>query len=174
MSIMRHAYCARLFPVTLEREKPAAAGAVAPGRLAYQGSTGYLLSKAGSMAKQRWMRMLAEVGVNPSQFGALMALGEAGPTCQQQLAELIGIDPRNLVPIIETLVGQGLVSREVDAADRRRRVLGLTRTGRALVSDLESVSDQLEEGLMGSLAPDEQVALRRILVRLLDAYSESG
>jgi MarR family transcriptional regulator, temperature-dependent positive regulator of motility len=155
--------------VTLEGKKRP------PGGLEFQASTGYLLSKAGSMAKQRWMRMLAQVGVNPSQFGALMALREAGPAGQQHLSELIGIDPRNVVPIIETLVGQGLVSRETDPADRRRRVLGLTERGRAVVRDLESVSDELEDGLFHPLTAAEQVTLRRMLIRLLEAAaSEPG
>ena len=114
--------------------------AAAPPRgLSFQNGNWYLMAKTGSLARQRWAGMLAQLKVSPSQYGVLMALGEAGPLGQQHLAELVGVDPRNAVPIIDALAAQGLVHREVDPVDRRRRVLDLTAKGRGVVADLASV-----------------------------------
>jgi MarR family transcriptional regulator, temperature-dependent positive regulator of motility len=143
--------------------------ALLPGGLAFQSGSWYLLYKAGVLARQRWTGMLAQLNVSPGQYGALMALGEAGPLGQQRLAELIGVDPRNAVPIIDALAEQGLVGREVDPSDRRRRVVQLTMQGRAAVAELASVSAQIENDLLRPLAPDEQASLRRMLLALLDA-----
>ena len=101
-----------------------------PSDLAFQMRTGYLLGTVGSIAYQRWAEVLAELEVIPTQAKVLMALGEAGPLGQQRLAELVGVDPRNAVAVVESLVGAGLVSRAVDPSDRRRRVLALTAPGR--------------------------------------------
>jgi MarR family transcriptional regulator, temperature-dependent positive regulator of motility len=141
---------------------------------AFQRGNWYLLYKAGALARQRWSTMLAQLNVSPGQYGALMALGEAGRLGQHRLAELIGVDPRNAVPIIDALAEQGLVSREVDPSDRRRRVLQLTARGRAVAGNLASVAAEIETDLLRPLALDEQASLRRMLLALLDAAKHPG
>ena len=121
---------------------------------------------------QRWSAMLAQLNVNPGQYGVLMALGEAGRLGQHRLAELIGVDPRNAVPIVDALAEQGLVIRQVDPSDRRRRMLELTASGRAVAGNLASVAAEIETDLLRPLAPGEQAALRRMLLALLDAARE--
>jgi DNA-binding MarR family transcriptional regulator len=145
-----------------------------PQGLAFQRGNWYLLYKAGALARHRWSAMLAQLNVSPGQYGALMALGEAGRLGQHRLAELIGVDPRNAVPIIDALAEQGLVSREVDPSDRRRRVLQLTARGRAVAGNLASVAAEIETDLLRPLGPDEQASLRRMLVALLDAAKQPG
>jgi hypothetical protein len=56
---------------------------------------------------------------SPNQFLVLMALAETGQVCQQFLAGVIGIDPCNIVPILDSLEARALVARETDPADRR-------------------------------------------------------
>ena len=141
---------------------------------AFQRGNWYLLYKAGALARHRWSAMLAQLNFSPGQYAALMALGEAGRLGQHRLAELIGVDPRNAVPIIDTLAEQGLVSREVDPSDRRRRLLQLTTRGRAVAGNLASVAAEIETDLLRPLSPDEQASLRRMLLALLDAAREPG
>jgi DNA-binding MarR family transcriptional regulator len=154
---------------------PAKDSAAAPPRgLSFQNGNWYLMAKTGSLARQRWAGMLAQLKVSPGQYGVLMALGEAGPLGQQRLAELVGVDPRNAVPLIDALAEQGLVRREVDPVDRRRRVLDLTAKGRGVVADLASVGAEIERDLLSPLTPAEQATLRRMLLALLDAARESS
>ncbi len=157
-----------------ELEKGSAAALPSRGGLTFQDGNWYLLAKTGSLARQRWAGMLAQLKVSPSQYGVLMALGEAGPLGQQHLAELVGVNPRNAVPIIDALAGQGLVRREVDPLDRRRRVLDLTAKGRRVVGDMASVGAEIERDLLSPLTPAEQATLRRMLLALLGAARESG
>jgi MarR family transcriptional regulator, temperature-dependent positive regulator of motility len=145
-----------------------------PQSLAFQRGSWFLLYKAGALARHRWSAMLAQLNVSPGQYGALMALGEAGRLGQHRLAELIGVDPRNAVPIIDTLAEQGLVSREVDPSDRRRRVLQLTASGQAVAGNLASVAAEIETDLLRPLGPDEQASLRRMLLALLGAAKQPG
>jgi DNA-binding MarR family transcriptional regulator len=160
--------------VDSELENGSAAAVPSPGALSYQNGNWYLMAKTGSLARQRWAGMLADLKVSPSQYGVLMTLGEAGPLGQQCLAELVGVDPRNAVPIIDALAAQGLVRREVDPVDRRRRVLDLTAKGREVVGELASVGAEIERDLLSPLTPAEQATLRRMLLALLGAGRESG
>jgi len=140
-----------------------------PGALGFQDSTWYLLARCGSLAYQRWAGMLAQLGVSPSQYKVLMALAETGPAGQQRLAELVEVDPRNAVPIIDALAGRGFVAREVDAGDRRRRVVALTSQGRRLAGELASVGAEIEADFLRALSGPDQDALRRLLRTLLQS-----
>jgi DNA-binding MarR family transcriptional regulator len=136
--------------------------------LAFEGGTGFLLSRAGALARRSWTQMLTERGLSPHQYGMLMALGELRHPCgQQQLSELIGIDPRNAVPIVDVLVDKGLLGREIDPNDRRRRLLALTTAGRDMVHDLTTTGAHIETRFLQALDPDDRKELHRILLALL-------
>ena len=159
--------------MTAEREESVAQLPL-PGRLSFQSGTSYLLGKAGAVARQRWTATLARTGVSPNQFLVLMALAETGPVCQQFLAGVIGIDPRNIVPILDSLEARGLVSRETDPADRRRRLIELTGVGRRIVAELSALGAQTERELLASVPQADQESLRRILRSVLDAAHQAG
>ncbi|MBB4684690.1 MarR family winged helix-turn-helix transcriptional regulator [Amycolatopsis jiangsuensis] len=146
-----------------------AAGPSNPGALEFQGTVSWLLAGAGKLVLHRWTGMLARLELTSSQFKLLLALDEIGPLGQQRLAELVGIDPRNAVPIIETSVGQGLLTRTVDPADRRRRVLELAADGKRVAAELRSSSAEIEDELLAPLDQAERAALQRTLRTLLDA-----
>ena len=112
--------------------------------------------------------MIADFDVSPSQYKVLMTLGETSRLCQQRLAGLIGVDPRNTVPIVESLVERGLIEREVDPADRRRRVLNLTRTGRGIARDLASIGAEIERDILRPLSRADQARLRQMMLAILD------
>lgn len=138
-------------------------------RLQFEGGTGYLLAIAGAAMRRRWVEMLARFDVTPSQFKVIMSLAEVDSIGQRQLAELVGIDPRNCVPVVDSLAESDLLSREIDTKDRRRRVLRLTAKGQRLAMELESVNAGLDADLLSSLSPKEKADLRRMLTTIMDA-----
>ena len=139
----------------------------------FQSGTAYLLAMAGATSRRQWMEGLARLNVTPSQFKVIMALHEVDSLGQRQLAELIGIDPRNCVPIIDSLVEADLVSRQIDGTDRRRRDLRLTSAGRHLAAELESVNAETEAMLTNSLSSTDRKALHRMLLAILAAADET-
>ncbi len=145
-----------------------------PSSLVFQMRTGYLLGTVGSIVYQRWAEVLAGLEVTPTQAKVLMALGEASRLGQQRLAELVGVDPRNAVAVVESLVGAGLVSRAVDPSDRRRRVLALTAPGRRLVKKLVASTTQNDDELLASLPATDRETLRRLLSAVLHASKGAG
>ncbi len=142
---------------------------VPAGQLQFQASTWYLLAIAGAQARHLWAETLAQLKVSPSQSKVLRALGESGPLGQHQLAELISVDPRNAVPLIDSLAERGLLAREVDPADRRRRVLTLTARGQQLAADLESIGAEVEDDFLSPLTAAERESLRQMMLALLHA-----
>lgn len=137
------------------------------GTLAFQRTISWLLAGAGKLVLRRWTEIQSQLDLTSSQHKLLLALDETGPLGQQRLAELVGIDRRNAVPIIEASVAQGLLIRQVDPADRRRRVLELTSHGRQVAERLRRLSTDIENDLLTPLTPAERIELRNALQALL-------
>ena len=131
-------------------------------------SSGYLLYRLGAESRRLWARMLAERDLTPHHFGVLSALDQLGVTHQQRLSELVGIDPRNAVPVVDLLRRRGLIERAPDPADRRRHAIQLTAAGRAVCADLRSAGDTIEAELLDGLDGRERTALHRLLLKLLE------
>ena len=132
-------------------------------------STGYLLARLGAESRRRWARMLADHGLTPHHFGMLMTLDQLGVTHQRRLSELVGIDPRNAVPVIDLLHRRGLIQRTSDPADRRRRAIRLTPAGQRLLNDLRQAADTVEHDMLKGLDDHQQAILHRLLLTLFEA-----
>ena len=64
-------------------------------------------------------------------------LRERGPSAQQTLVELLGIDATNLVAILNSLDDAGLIERRRDRTDRRRAIIALSPNGERLLANLD-------------------------------------
>jgi len=142
-------------------------GLVEPAGL--EASTGYLLARVGSDSRRRWARTLLEEDLTPHHYSALIALDQRGAMSQQQLSHLVGIDPRNAVPVIDQLQTRGLLARNPDPTDRRRHAVTLTATGRRLLTRLRHAADEAEERLLTPLCTTERRSLHALLTKLFAA-----
>ncbi len=130
---------------------------------AFESGTGFLLARLGSLAGRRWVGLLRRHELTPHQHGVLLVLRERGPLGQQDLGRVIAVDPRNVVPILDGLVDQGLIRRSIDASDRRRRILELTEDGGKTADGLAVSAAALEREFVAGLAPEDQAELNRLL-----------
>ncbi len=142
-------------------------GLVEPAGL--EASTGYLLARVGSDSRRRWAHTLAEEDLTPHHYSALIALDQLGAMSQQQLSHLVGIDPRNAVPVIDQLQTRGLLARNPDPTDRRRHAVTLTDTGSTLLARLRHAADEAEARLLIPLTTTERRTLHALLTKLFAA-----
>lgn len=91
---------------------------------------------------------LRPLGLTPSQAEVLRVLEDNQPLTLSGLGELLvcetSTSPSRLV---DRLVAQGLVQRDVDAADRRFVTLSLTKEGQTLVRRVGRAEDKLHDRL---------------------------
>jgi DNA-binding MarR family transcriptional regulator len=133
--------------------------------------TGFLLARLGSLAARSWQAFLTGHGLTQVQYATLMVLGERGPLGQRALAELIAVDARNLVAVLDRLAERGLIVREIDTADRRRRNVGLTPAGTAAMRALAADAAATREEFLGALSRRERSQLNRLLQRLYTEHA---
>ena len=130
-------------------------------------STGYLLARAGSESRRRFVHALGTQNLTLAAYSVLMILGATGSGTQRQVADAAGIDPRNLVPILDDLQARGLVTRDAHPADRRRHAVTLSAAGRAKLARLGEIGARAERLLLEPLSAAERKQLHGLLGKLL-------
>lgn len=114
---------------------------------------------------------VSDAGLTPLEFAVMAYVSKEGGVPgadQRQLAAMLGIDRNNTGLLVERLESKGLVERRVNAADRRARLVRLTRAGEALWRQLYPKAAAGQERLLAVLSPDERVLLITLLVRVIE------
>ena len=127
-----------------------------------------------SQAYLRFVDAAPEGGLTFPRLRVLEALHCQGPAKMSSLADILGLTPRNLTALADSLEGEGLLRRVAHPTDRRVTLLELTPEGMTVAE--ESLTPRLQEisGLFDELDLTEQVALRALLQRLVDSMVSAG
>ena len=99
-------------------------------------------------------------------FAILVVLARNPGLRQIQVGFALGIQPTNLVPLIDGLEQRGLAERRVVPGDRRARGLFLTKLGAETLARLEARAAAHEARLAERLGPGGRERLLSLLRRL--------
>ena len=106
-----------------------------------------------------------------SQFGVLYALNASPGIDQMTLGCLLGLDRSNTALVLSLLEEKGLVIRDHDPLDRRRRVLVLSDSGQTQLAQAKPLAQQAEKRLNAPFLDAESQALSLLLDRLLTHHN---
>lgn len=115
-------------------------------------------------------------GTTRAQWIVLFRLRQQEGLSQVDLAELLELQPISLVRLLDRLVEHGLLERRPDPKDRRANRLFLTRSGRQLVDDLDSLRDSIATDVLQDIPSDSiqtsLETLRDIKIRIKGSTTE--
>jgi MarR family transcriptional regulator, lower aerobic nicotinate degradation pathway regulator len=121
--------------------------------------------------QQRAWRLFADVAgsyeVTPVQASVLLVVGNQPGIDQKTLAEVIALDRATTGNVIGRLEARGLLKRVTPPADRRARILFLTRPGALLNRKLGAVTRKARRLLVQDLSVQEQKELIRLMRKIL-------
>jgi DNA-binding MarR family transcriptional regulator len=119
-------------------------------------------------------RMSAKVGISGAQFELLRALALAdGRSTTSELARELDVDPAAVTRLVAGLQQLGLVEREDDERDRRRRPVVLTSSGRDFMVKLHGEL-HAREGALGAELDPAAVATAAEVLRTIRSVLEPG
>ena len=79
----------------------------------------------------------------------------------------MGLEDASMVPLVDRLVKQDLLTRVQPAEDRRKRHLVLTEKGNDAFANVKTHADALRAELLADIDPQELAVVERILETLL-------
>ncbi len=91
-------------------------------------------------------------GTTRAQWIVLFRLRQQEGLSQVDLADVLELQPISLVRLLDRLVEHGLLERRPDPKDRRANRLFLTRAGRQLVDDLDSLRDAIATDVLQDIS----------------------
>lgn len=128
--------------------------------------TGHLLRRAQQVHLAVWQQEVSGE-VSSVQFAALTVLDRRGATSQAELGAELFLDRSTIADVVTRMDRRGLLSRQQDPADRRRKALTLTAEGRRVLGELRPRVEGIEGLLTAGLDDDERAELRRLLHTML-------
>src|SRR5215813_1007407 len=96
-----------------------------------------LIAQLARGMRRRMEQAVAPTGLRPRELLTLQHLQERGPSAQQTLAELVGVDATNIVAVLNSLEDAGLIDRRRSARSRRRSIRPASVQGEERLADLD-------------------------------------
>jgi DNA-binding MarR family transcriptional regulator len=134
------------------------------GRALQHLGTGWVRGLGERLEAARWP---LEAGFRPGCVGVMLCADYLGAASQRDIGHEVGLDPSDVVGIIDILEDAGLVARERDQADRRRHAIVLTPLGRQRVGKLRVLVSDLNETMLAPLEEGERDRFGRLLETLV-------
>lgn len=126
----------------------------------------FLLARANALSLAAGNAALSQHGLRVRSYSVLaLAAGSARPS-QRELAELLRLDPSQVVALVDELQSRGLVVREPDPVDRRANVVVATDLGRSVHAEASADARAAEAALHADLSDADRRRLTELLRRM--------
>jgi DNA-binding MarR family transcriptional regulator len=126
---------------------------------------------------EKMAALVAQTELSPGVIKTLMRLWRSDGQSMGEMARLIGCDPSYITALVDDLADHGLATREPGRIDRRVKMVVLTKKGRDLAEEIQSVLS-VPPASFEALTGAELQQLRDLLDKIVEAdptfAAESG
>lgn len=136
------------------------------------GSIGFLLRLANGVSQGELSLRFEPLGMRTTLYSVLLIINENPGLKQQEVGQSLSIQQPNLVALVNDLVAEGLVLREVNSEDRRSYSLTLTPAGRARLAQANKAHADNEKRLAEAVAPLTPEQFRSALLRIVEISAD--
>lgn len=123
---------------------------------------------------QYYDRKLAPAGMTVGQFSLLASLVHGGPQTVAELAERLLMDRKSLGLALRPLQRLRWIEVAIPPSDRRRRVVQLTKAGRAAFDTAGPLWRAAQHGFSSAFGRDETKLLRYTLRGAIEAMEDGN
>ncbi|WP_225095358.1 MarR family winged helix-turn-helix transcriptional regulator [Streptomyces sp. CoH27] len=126
----------------------------------------WLLGRAAARGRALVADALAAEGMKMWHHVVLSAVRDLAPVAQADLGRSVGLDPKDLVGVLNDLQSAGHVVRAPDPRDRRKNAVSLTDEGARLLLRCESAASAANDELLAPLSAAERDQFMGLLIRI--------
>lgn len=129
----------------------------------------FLLTQMEYEFRTNMHAVLDGVGLDVRQYSTLAFIADGHTPAQHDLANILHLDPSQVVTLTKGLAARGLLVRETMPQDRRAKALVITDEGKKLYKQAALQIREVEETLTASLSRRDRNVLKILLDRILPA-----
>jgi DNA-binding MarR family transcriptional regulator len=126
----------------------------------------WLLGRAAARGRTLVAQALAAEGLKMWHHVVLSAVRDLAPVAQADLGRGVGLDPKDLVGVLNDLQAAGHIVREPDRKDRRKNAVSLTVQGAWLLERCERAARAANDELLAPLSAAERDQFMDLLIRI--------
>ena len=127
---------------------------------------GYWLRRVSNAVSGAFARALQGKQTSVAEWVLLCELRKRGQAAPADLADYLGLTRGAVSKVVDKLEAKGWVQTDAKEGDSRYRLLSLTRSGQHSLPELAEIADQNDTAHFACLSVKEQVALRRLLMKI--------
>ena len=135
---------------------------------------GYLFRRMQQIAVAIFVEECKAFDLTPVQYAALVAIRTHPGTDATRLSAVIAFDRSTLGSVIERLQAKAYVARKPSPADKRIKLLYLTKAGEALLRDIMPSVDRAQARMLQPLKAADRKVLLGLLTQLVDLNNEAS
>lgn len=136
----------------------------------YHAAPGHLIRRAHQLSVAIFAESTAEFDITPVQFAMLNALMDDPGEDQITLAGKVAFDAATSGAVIARLEAKGLLRRDPDPKDKRRKLLTATSAGEKIVIAMKSAVADVQVQILKPLSGDEAAHLTNLLNKLVAGH----
>lgn len=131
-------------------------------------SLGFLTITSNRLMNAWFKKRLGQAGIDitAEQWGVLVQLWNKGSIAQDELAYIVCVDKSSLSRVLEVMERRGLVRRERDPADARRKTLYATDKANALRDLCLKVAVSALDEMLNGISREDLAACITVLTKV--------
>jgi DNA-binding MarR family transcriptional regulator len=153
---------------------PALSSMAAPGIEELFTRPGFLLRRMHQIHLALFAEECGAFDVTPVQYSIMTVAGAQPNLDQAQLAYEVGVDRATLADVVSRLETKGLVTRTLQASDKRVKLVALSTKGRAVLQEMLAPAQRAHERTIEALTAADKKIFMRLLMTLVDAQNNYG
>ncbi|MEU4162481.1 MarR family winged helix-turn-helix transcriptional regulator [Actinoplanes sp. NPDC026670] len=126
----------------------------------------FLLARARAVTSGAANARLAGFQLKVRSLSVLWLASQGFGPSQRELSEFLGLDPSQVVALVDDLQGRGLVERRPDERDRRSRIIVATEAGLDLLEQALVETRAAGDATFAGLTDDERKTLTGLLTKV--------
>jgi DNA-binding MarR family transcriptional regulator len=127
---------------------------------------GFLIHDVSRLRRLAFDQLMKPMGVTRSQWWVIAYLSRHDGMKQTELADLLDVGRVSLGALVDRLEASNLVVRKPDPKDRRAKLVFLTPTAHALLTDMRKAEDDMNARILRGVSPQQRAELSELLARL--------
>jgi DNA-binding MarR family transcriptional regulator len=138
----------------------------------YHAAPGHLIRRAHQLAVSIFAENTAAFEITPVQFAMLNALVDEPGEDQITLAGKVAFDAATSGAVIARLEAKGLLRRDADPNDKRRKLLTVTADGEKVVVAMKTAVADVQAQILQPLSSKEADQLTGLLAKLVAGHDD--